>query len=112
MLSMGFLIIISPLITITYSATKTPITGKGGKGGAFNKWLKEYMVNAFIQPVHAVLYLFFAVSAYEIFTVAPLFAVIFFWGLERAEKIIKNILGMRKMSSINSMSEYFPKGKK
>ena len=33
-LGMGFLIVISPLITITYSATKTQIAGKGGKAGA------------------------------------------------------------------------------
>lgn len=112
MLSMGFLILISPLITITYAATKTPIEGKGGKAQMFNLWMKEYCVNAFIQPVHAAVYMVFMVSAYEIFTVAPLLSVIFFISLSRAEKIVKNIFGMRKMSSINSMSEYFKFGKK
>ena len=41
MLSMGFLIIISPLITITYSATKTPIQGRGGKAPMFERWFKN-----------------------------------------------------------------------
>lgn len=109
MMSMGFLIIISPLITITYSATKTPIAGKGGgKSKMFNTWFKEYTVNAFIQPLHAAIYMVFMVSAAEIFTVAPLLAVIFFMALSRAEKIVKNILGMRKMTSIHSMSAYMP----
>lgn len=108
MLSMGFLIIISPLITITYSATKTKISGKGGKAGMFDKWFKEYTVNAFLQPLHAGIYMVFMISAYEIFTVAPLLAVLFFMALSRAEKIVKNILGMRKMSSIHSMSAYMP----
>lgn len=109
MMSMGFLIIISPLITITYSATKTPIAGKGGgKSRMFDTWFKEYTVNAFIQPLHAAIYMVFMVSAAEIFTVAPLLAVIFFMTLSRAEKIVKNILGMRKMTSIHSMSAYMP----
>ena len=107
-LGMGFLIVISPLITITYSATKTPIAGKGGRAGAYNNWLEEYMVNAFIQPLHAGIYLVFIVTANEIFKVAPLLAVIFFMTLSRAEKIVKNIFKMRSMSSIHSMSEYMP----
>lgn len=109
MMSMGFLIIISPLITITYSATKTKISGKGGgKSRVFDTWFKEYTINAFIQPLHAAIYMVFMVSAAEIFTVAPLLAVIFFMALSRAEKIVKNILGMRKMTSIHSMSSYMP----
>lgn len=109
MMSMGFLIIISPLITITYSATKTPIAGKGGgKSKMFDTWFKEYTVNAFVQPLHAAIYMVFMVSAAEIFQVAPLLAVIFFMALSRAEKIVKNILGMRKMTSIHSMSAYMP----
>jgi len=108
MMSMGFLIIISPLITITYS-TKTSIAGKGGgKSKMFDTWFKEYTVNAFIQPLHAAIYMVFMISAAEIFTVAPLLAVIFFMSLSRAEKIVKNILGMRKMTSIHSMSAYMP----
>ena len=108
LLGMGFLIVISPLITITYSATKTPIAGKGGRAGAYNNWLEEYMVNAFIQPLHEGIYLVFIVAANEIFKVAPLLAVIFFMTLSRAEKIVKNIFKMRSMSSIHSMSEYMP----
>lgn len=108
LLGMGFLIVISPLITITYSATKTPIVGKGGRASTYNNWLEEYMVNAFIQPLHAGVYLVFIVTANEIFKVAPFLAVIFFMTLSRAEKIVKNIFKMRSMSSIHSMSEYMP----
>ena len=108
MLSIGFLIIISPLITVTYSATKTPISGSKGGTPIFSKWLKEFTITTFIQPLHAALYMVFVSSAYEIFTVAPLLAVLFFMGLSRAEKIVKNIFGMRNMASINSMSAYMP----
>lgn len=106
LLSMGFLIVISPLITVTYSATRTKITGKGGRAGAFSNWLEEYMVNAFIQPIHAGIYLVFIISANKIFEVAPFLAVIFFMALSRAEKIVKNIFNFRGRESIHSMSEY------
>ena len=114
LLSMGFLIVISPLITVTYSATKTKIAGTGGSADAFKNWIQEYMVNAFIQPIHAGIYLVFIISANKIFEVAPFLAVIFFMALSRAEKIVKNIFNMRGKESIHSMSEYvkFPGKKK
>lgn len=113
-LSIGFLIVISPLITITYSASKTPISDGGKKKGktAFNLWMEEYMVNAFIQPIHAVIYLVFIISANEIFKIAPFLSIIFFMSLSRAEKIVKNIFSMRDKSSIHSLSEYMPIKKK
>lgn len=108
LLSMGFLIVISPIMAAIYPLNKTKISGKGGKSKVFSSWFKEYCVNAALQPLHAAVYLVFIVSANEIFTVAPILAVIFFATLSRAEKIVKNIFGMRKMSSIHSMSEYMP----
>ena len=108
LLAMGFLIVISPIMSATYSINKTKISGKGGKSKIFSQWFREYCVNATLQPLHAAIYLVFIVSAIEIFAVAPLLAVVFFATLSRAERIVKNILGMRKMSSIHSMSSYLP----
>jgi len=108
LLSMGFLIVISPIMAAMYPLNKTKISGKGGKSKIFSTWFKEYCVNAALQPLHAAVYLVFIVSANEIFSVAPILAVIFFATLSRAEKIVKNIFGMRKMKSIHSMSEYLP----
>lgn len=105
---MGFLIIIAPIMAATYSINKTKISGKGGKSKMFTQWFREYCVNAALQPLHAAVYLVFIVSANEIFAAAPLLAVLFFAMLSRAEKIVKNIFGMRKMSSIHSMSSYLP----
>lgn len=111
LLSMGFLIVISPIMAATYSINKTKISGKGGKSKIFSQWFREYCVNAALQPLHAAIYLVFIVTANQIFAAAPLLAVLFFATLSRAEKIVKNILGMRKMSSIHSMSSYMPANK-
>ena len=58
-LMVGFLIVISPLITITYSIDKAG----DGKAQAFSTWLKEFMVNILIQPLHALIYLVFVLMA-------------------------------------------------
>lgn len=104
MLSVAFLIIISPLITVTY-----PIDKLGdGEAQAFKNWFQEFEVNMFIQPLHALLYAIFFMSASEIVIRAPLFAAIFFMGLSRGEKVVKGIFNARGMKSIHSMG----KGKK
>ena len=98
-LSVGFLIIISPLISITY-----PIDSIGDeKAQGYQRWLKEILINIFIQPLHLVLYSIFITSADAIATVAPLFAAIFLVGLSRGEKIVKNIFGIRGAQSISSL---------
>ena len=98
-LSVGFLIIISPLISITY-----PIDSIGDeKAQGYQRWLKEIHINIFIQPLHLVLYSIFITSAGAIATVAPLFAAIFLVGLSRGEKIVKNIFGIRGAQSISSL---------
>ncbi len=64
MLKVGFLIIISPLISITYSIDKIG----DGKAQALNTWLKEFVYTILIQPFHCILYLAFANAAVEILT--------------------------------------------
>lgn len=55
MITVGFLIIIAPLITITYSIDKIG----DGKAQALNAWLKELTYNILIQPFHCIIYLAF-----------------------------------------------------
>lgn len=59
MLKVGFLIIISPLISVTYSIDKIG----DGKAQALNTWLKEFVYTILIQPFHCLLYLAFANTA-------------------------------------------------
>ena len=99
-LTVGFLVIISPLISITY-----PIDSIGdNQAEGYQRWLKEILINIFIQPIHLILYNVFIVSAGAIATVAPLLAIVFFFGLSRGEKIIKNVFGIRGAQSISSLS--------
>lgn len=47
-----FLIVIFPLVTISYAVDKIG----DGKSQAFNKWFSEYILNVFLQTFHAINY--------------------------------------------------------
>lgn len=57
--------------------------------------------------MHAALYLVFINTAYEIFQVAPLLAVLFFMGLSRTEKMLRNLFGMKGRVSQGGMADTF-----
>lgn len=97
----GFLIVIAPLITITYAIDKA----SDNKSQIFNAWFKEIAVNIFIQPLHALLYLVFMFSAGQIAMQAPILAVAFLMALSRGEKIVKSIFNLRGLKSIHSMGD-------
>lgn len=59
MIKVGFLIVISPMISITYSIDKMG----DGKAQALNKWLKEFVYTILIQPFHCIMYIAFVNTA-------------------------------------------------
>lgn len=107
-LSIGFLIIISPLISVTYSIDKIG----DGRAQGFGMLIKELLVNIFIQPLHAIIYVIFIFTANEIAATAPILAIIFLATLTRVEKIVKNVFNMRGLTSIHSLGAIAPIKKK
>ena len=79
MLKAGFLIIISPLISITYSIDKIG----DGKAQALNSWLKEFVYTILIQPFHCLIYMAFVSTAIVLLKESTILATIvhFFTGL-------------------------------
>ncbi len=101
LITVGFLVLISPLITITY-----PIDKIGdGKAQAFSVWLNELMMNVFIQPIHGLIYLVFMFTAGEIAKQSVWVAVIFLLSLTRIEKIILRLFDLRKVTSLRPVDE-------
>ena len=92
MITLAFLIVIAPLVTITYSIDKMG----DNKSQALNNWLKEFSYNILIQPFQCGAYLALVQSAMNTLTnnkslasVVVAFIMIVF--LYEAEKIIKHI---------------------
>ena len=103
MLIVGFLIMIAPIITITYSIDRV----NDGKAQALNSWLKEFLLNVLIQPFHCLIYLVFANATVSLIykngwssisgMILAIMCMLFIWP---AEKIVKEIFGFKQSSTM------------
>lgn len=101
--TIGFLISISPLITVTYSIDKMG----DGKSQALNVWLREFIFNVVIQPFHCIIYTLLCTAAISSLTNGPglkeiVVAVASLLFVFKAEDIVKNIFGFRAGSMENA----------
>ena len=86
-LTIGFLIIIAPLITITY-----PIAKIGdNQAQTYTGWMNLFISNVFMQAVQALMYGIFVFSASAIADKAPMIAIVFFIGIIKGEEIFKKL---------------------
>ena len=93
MITIAFLIMIAPLITVTYSIDKV----KDNKSQALDNWLKEFMVNVLIQPFHCVIYLTITITGMGLMDGSlggSILAVIMISFILKAENIIKSIFSV------------------
>lgn len=111
-LKVGFLLVISPLITVTYAIDKMG----DGKAQALESWLKEYVYTILIQPFHCIIYFSFISIAFELvvpksgFTgsynqlAAGVLAMFCIKFVNDAEKIVRKIFGFQDDNSKTSMA--------
>ncbi len=100
-ITLAFLIIISPLITVTYSIDKMG----DGKSQALNTWLKEFIFTVLIQPFHCIIYIVFVKTAFDLIGSNTInifsnlgkefLAIICMTFMLQAEKIVKKIFGIQ-----------------
>ena len=89
-LEVHFMVIVAPLVTITY-----PIDKAGdGKAQAFGNLIKEVIIKCSMQLIHSLIYIVFIGTAGVIAISQPLVAIVFFIALARAEKITRKIFGV------------------
>lgn len=120
---LAFLTIIAPLMAMTYPLDKL----QDGSAQGFNTWLKEYIFNLLIQPVHLILYTVLIGSAMDLVADNIVFALVALGFILQAEKILRKFFGFEKastvaggsalggalaMQGINQMSKLLGKGSK
>lgn len=116
MIKIAFLIMIAPLITITYSIDKIA----DNKSQALNTWMHTFMFNVFIQTFHALIFSVFFILSFKVIVTATgtnffggftakvpgvILAIMSLNFISEGEKIIKQIFGI-------SGSEELPAGGK
>lgn len=91
-LYMAFLTIVAPLVALTYPIDKI----NDGKAQAFNMWLKEYIFNLLIQPVHLLLYMILITSVFELASKNILYSLVAIGFMMPAEKLMRKFFGFEK----------------
>ena len=99
-LYMAFLTMISPLVALTYPIDKI----SDGQAQAFNKWLKEYIFNLLIQPLHLLIYTVLVTSAFDLAGKNPLYSIVAIGFMIPAEKLMRSFFGFEKASTPGSLA--------
>ena len=92
---MAFLTMISPLIALTYPIDKM----NDGQAQAFNTWLKEFLFNLLLQPMHLILYTVLIGSAMQLAARNILYVIVAFAFMVPAEKLLRKFFGFEKAST-------------
>ncbi len=115
MLKLAFLIIVSPLISLTYSIDKMG----DGKAQALGTWLKEFVFTILIQPFHCVIYMCFIDAAFDILVAksgiggmvdtggalaASIVAMLCVRFTKEGEKIVRKIFAFKDDNSATSLA--------
>lgn len=95
-----FLTMISPLVVLTYPIDKL----NDGQAQAFNMWLKEYIFNLLIQPLHLLIYNILLGSAMNLATQYMIYPLVVLGFMLPAEKILRKFFGFEKSSTASSIA--------
>ncbi len=93
---LAFLTIIAPLMAMTYPLDKL----QDGSAQGFNTWLKEYIFNLLIQPVHLILYTVLIGASMDLMADNIVFALAALGFILQAEKILRKFFGFEKASTV------------
>ena len=97
LLYMAFFTLIAPLIALTYPLDKI----KDGQAQAFTIWIREYIFNALLQPMHLLIYFIFVTSASSLVNENWIYAMVAIGFIVPAEKFFRKMFGFEKASSAN-----------
>lgn len=96
----GFLILVSPFVVLTYSIDRL----KDGQAQGFNTWFREYLFNLAIQPLHLILYTVFVGAAMSMASSNPVYVLVILGFILPAEKILRKLFGFEKASTPGVLS--------
>lgn len=96
LMMLTFLTIIAPLMAMTYPLDKI----KDGSAQGFNTWLKEYIYNLLIQPVHLVIYTVLMGTALDLVMDNLIYGLVALGFILQAEKLLRKFFGFDKASTV------------
>lgn len=95
-----FLVIIAPLIAVTYPIDKI----RDGKAQGFDIWFKEFIFNLIIQPFHLLMYFVLVGMAVDLANSNILYSIVAIGFMIPAEKLLRKMFGFEKASTPGFLS--------
>ena len=104
-INMAFLTLIAPIVAFTYPLDKL----SDGNAQGFSMWLKEYVFNALLQPMHFILYYILVGSSVVIAAENPIYAIAVLAFMAEGERLLRKIFGFDKASggTVKGMQDAF-----
>ena len=99
LVNMAFLTLIAPIVAFTYPIDKMA----DGQAQGFDAWLKEYIFNALLQPMHLLLYYILVGSSIMIAAKNPLYAIVVLAFMTEGERLLKKIFGFDKANGFGTV---------
>lgn len=96
---MTFLTMIAPLICLTYPLDKI----KDGQAQALSMWLREYIFNALLQPLHLVIYFLLIGTANDLISINAIYAIVAIGFMVPAEKFMRKMFGFEKAGTVSQL---------
>ena len=97
------LTLVAPFSALAFALQKVMT----GKSGTFKAWLKEYVLNVFLQSVHALIYTIMMPIALFLALDGPIkmiIAIVFLGFLNEAEEIFRKMFGLSDESTNSAMN--------
>lgn len=91
-LYLAFFTVIAPMVALTYPLDKI----KDSEAQAFNIWIKEYFINAILQPMHLLLFTVLVGSTMSLAIKNPIYGIVVLLFMPTAENWIKRMFKMDK----------------
>lgn len=102
LLTISFLTIVSPIISITYAIDNY----KDGKTQVFVGWAEEVVRLAFLMPLYAGIYTIFVIALGNLAEKVPLLGIVFLLLFTRVEKIVKELFNMKNTVGVKDSDAY------
>lgn len=94
--SIAIMVLISPIIAVTYSLDKVG----DNKSQILNTFISEFIQTVMLGPMYALMYLVFMILLSGIASTQPLLGVIILTFFQKMEKEIKKLLGIDKLTIV------------
>ena len=98
-LYIAFLTMIAPLVAVTYPLDKI----KDSQAQAFGLWMREYIFNVLLQPLHLIIYTMTISTVMNLAVDYPVYALVALGFMLPAEQFLRKMFGFDRATTVSTL---------